>query len=240
MGQNKNTSVGSIPGFFVPSFDSVQMKDRRDGGLTAPVSATRSPPTMLLYGTGGASWMKSQASITRSGTTLHNLVFGNEQHFWPDRQRPRRLWLAGPRGRPQPRGCAPTCYGGGEVTPATPEPDTPRARPPAERGSLRAVVDEEIWGESARTPPSAAASRPGGKKARRGGWRGGGPATARGLVFCLFAPLFQHPTMSLISQSLSVMPATIATAPGPAAGRSPAGRCKPAARRRSAASSSGW
>jgi outer membrane immunogenic protein len=64
---NKNSSAG-IPGLdggvggFAPN-DSVQMKDTWDGGVRGRVGYLITP-TMLLFGTGGASWMRSQASIT--------------------------------------------------------------------------------------------------------------------------------------------------------------------------------
>jgi outer membrane immunogenic protein len=59
---DKQTSAGSIPGLFLATVESVQMKDTWDGGLRARLGYLITPAT-LLYATGGASWMKSQAGI---------------------------------------------------------------------------------------------------------------------------------------------------------------------------------
>jgi outer membrane immunogenic protein len=63
---NKNSSAG-IPGLVgsVPQDDSVQVKDTWDGGVRGRVGYLITP-TVLLFGTGGASWMRNQASITCS------------------------------------------------------------------------------------------------------------------------------------------------------------------------------
>ena len=67
---NKQTSAGSVPGLFVVTTESVQMKDTWDGGLRARLGYLITPAT-LLYVTGGASWMKSQASISCTGALLN-------------------------------------------------------------------------------------------------------------------------------------------------------------------------
>ena len=61
---NKSSSAG-IPGLnaiFTPS-DTVQMKDTWDGGVRGRLGYLITP-TMLLFGTNGVSWMKSEASVT--------------------------------------------------------------------------------------------------------------------------------------------------------------------------------
>jgi outer membrane immunogenic protein len=66
--RNKSSATG-VPGLstaFAPT-DSVQMKDGWDGGLRARLGYLITPNT-LLFGTGGVSWMKSEASITCSAT----------------------------------------------------------------------------------------------------------------------------------------------------------------------------
>lgn len=64
---NKQASVGSIPGLIVATPDTVRVKDTWDGGLRGRLGYLVAP-TVLLYGTGGVSWMNSEASITCSGT----------------------------------------------------------------------------------------------------------------------------------------------------------------------------
>lgn len=70
---NDKTSAAGVPGLpnipppFAPrSSDLVQMKDQWDGSLRGRFGYLVAPAT-LLYGTGGVSWMQSQASVTCAG-----------------------------------------------------------------------------------------------------------------------------------------------------------------------------
>jgi outer membrane immunogenic protein len=60
--QNKSTNNG-IPGLTVLNADTTQMKDTWDGGIRAR-GGYLITPTTLLYGTGGVSWMRSEASVS--------------------------------------------------------------------------------------------------------------------------------------------------------------------------------
>lgn len=64
---NDKTTVSGIPGLVAPiSSDTAQMKDKWDGGVRGRLGYLITP-TVLLFGTGGVSWMQSQASVTCSG-----------------------------------------------------------------------------------------------------------------------------------------------------------------------------
>jgi outer membrane immunogenic protein len=73
---NNKTSSGGIPGLSALTNESVQMKDGWDGGLRGRLGYLVTP-TMLLFGTGGASWMQSQASVTCAATV--NWCTGSNQ-----------------------------------------------------------------------------------------------------------------------------------------------------------------
>jgi outer membrane immunogenic protein len=63
---NKDSATG-IPAIVTfPLSESVEVKDTWDGGVRGRVGYLITP-TVLLFGTGGASWMRSQASITCGG-----------------------------------------------------------------------------------------------------------------------------------------------------------------------------
>jgi outer membrane immunogenic protein len=65
--QNKSTNTG-IPGLTsvgFPVVEPTQIKDSWDGGIRAR-GGYLITPTMLLYGTGGVSWMRSEASVACS------------------------------------------------------------------------------------------------------------------------------------------------------------------------------
>jgi outer membrane immunogenic protein len=66
---NKNTNAG-IPGLFAADLqtDSTQVKDTWDGGLRGRLGYLITPTT-LIFGTGGVSWMTSQASVTCNSNT---------------------------------------------------------------------------------------------------------------------------------------------------------------------------
>ena len=72
---NKKTSAGSIPGLITATTDSVEMKDGWDGGLRARLGYLITPST-LLFGTGGVSWMNSEASVSCAGSTITSLCTG--------------------------------------------------------------------------------------------------------------------------------------------------------------------
>jgi outer membrane immunogenic protein len=72
---NKRTSASSIPGLITATTDSVAMKDGWDGGLRARLGYLITPST-LLFGTGGVSWMNSEASISCAGPAAFSWCSG--------------------------------------------------------------------------------------------------------------------------------------------------------------------
>lgn len=67
---DKKSSTPGIPGL-IPAFpanDTVHVRDMWDGGLRARLGYLVTPAT-LLYATGGASWMQTQAGVTCNSNT---------------------------------------------------------------------------------------------------------------------------------------------------------------------------
>ena len=73
---SRKTSASGIPGLVTATTDSVGVKDGWDGGLRARLGYLITPST-LLFGTGGVSWMNSEASVSCGGTIITSLCTGS-------------------------------------------------------------------------------------------------------------------------------------------------------------------